>query len=1434
MRAFLLVLVLLSMQFVVAAPSHIVTSGDVNSTGGDICIVGGNCLSTAAQGSEAGGWTDDGSTVRLTTSTDSVGIGTTSPDEILTIGDGTTTGNKAIHIEDHDDVYIFLEADEDDSGEDDNPYIKFSQDNAAVQSIVGMVGAAGTDPEAVAYTDTLVNSFLLGTTNGYPLQLGTADVVEMTIESGGDIGVGTANPEVPFDINTTSNADGLRIRGTSSTTEITDLYTGSSGHFIIDMTAGADTSQFIDFRTESSQHGLIVRESDGTGTATFANIYVTDTTDDYLSINLNEAADGDAFVVTAANEVGIGTSDPDGKLQVTGNEVRIGDAGTLNTAAGDGDLFVEDALEVDGVLDIDGTGTNEFAGSLDAPSYTGLDDSYALVAGDTHVYLDLDNDDDGSANLYVRDGGNNVVFQVDESGNVQADGTLAIGTTTASEDLTIGDGTTTGNKAIHIEDHDDVYIFLEADEDGTGGEDDNPYIKFSQDNTGVQSILGHVGNSGVDPEAVTYTSALGNALLMGTTTTNSALQLGTGDVVALTIDTSQNIGIGNNAPDTNHKLDVTGHILAENGASTGATRNAGLRLYTDDAFGTELHYSDGSWSTAVFGRTTDENALQFGAYAGSATDQGAMTHYMTIENDGDVGIGTEDPAHLLHLADAIPDIQYDDTTGDDWVVGNNNGEFRFYNENDAETYLEIEQNGEVGIGTTSSDAKLDIAWDGTAAATEVGLELDLTVANADIMLLLNSSDGGIGSGSDFIRAMDGSSEVFAVDGVGAITGDQIKLSSGDGDGYGFWGSDNYEIYMRQDYATEHYTSDYNMYFTMAGGTNRGFVFTTGTTPTFQVDASGNMWTNGAARVAPPSDIWHTGGSFYLIGSESAPLGKLDTQGSYRVSLTSNGYRNGSDWVQFNANGNTGAASIDLAPDGHIFFGVEADKANGSSSFPTTAMTVDSNGRVGIGTTSPSADLHVDADDLGTSDGDEEEILRLHSDTVNQDTLRFFMDREGAGGGWETAVWKIQRLVDATNMGYMEFGDMGDDLITFGEGGTEYMRIDGSGEVGIGTASPVTNLHISDGSGNDPEIQLTSDYTGHTATDGFLINGNVENVYLWLYEEGQMQLATNNTARIKIDSAGRVGISTTDIEAWDTYDAMQLGDDNAIAFGEAGNYGLQIVLNAYYDGQWKYRTTDEAARISLDNGDIRLDYKASGTVDTALSGDWDNALFVENTNGYVGINQNVPTVELHVNPSAYFSDGDNGVMVCGENWQTGSNGCGDYGTDESYIVDDDGTYQALMLVGNDVSGDRRVEIYDDLDVNDDITNDPDTSVGSDDACFSGTGAGSKLGICSSSLKLKENVQDLELGLDLVRKMRPVSFDWKVDGRNDIGFISEELHEIEPRLVIYEDETGHPASVNYRHYTAALTKAIQELDERTSEVEQLRKELDELKAQVAALE
>lgn len=61
-------------------PSSDGSSGQVMTTDGN-----GQLSWTTASGSGSGGWTDDGSVVRLTTATDSVGIGTTSPSEMLDV-----------------------------------------------------------------------------------------------------------------------------------------------------------------------------------------------------------------------------------------------------------------------------------------------------------------------------------------------------------------------------------------------------------------------------------------------------------------------------------------------------------------------------------------------------------------------------------------------------------------------------------------------------------------------------------------------------------------------------------------------------------------------------------------------------------------------------------------------------------------------------------------------------------------------------------------------------------------------------------------------------------------------------------------------------------------------------------------------------------------------------------------------------------------------------------------------------------------------------------------------------------------------------------------------------------------------------------------------------------------------------------------------------
>jgi len=91
----------------------------------------------------------------------------------------------------------------------------------------------------------------------------------------------------------------------------------------------------------------------------------------------------------------------------------------------------------------------------------------------------------------------------------------------------------------------------------------------------------------------------------------------------------------------------------------------------------------------------------------------------------------------------------------------------------------------------------------------------------------------------------------------------VRLASGNGRGLRFWDSDSYKIWMS---ATTDATwggrldstSDYNMYFRMTGGTNRGFVFQNSTTEVFQIESTGQVRTASNNIYANGNLVWHQG------------------------------------------------------------------------------------------------------------------------------------------------------------------------------------------------------------------------------------------------------------------------------------------------------------------------------------------------------------------------------------------------------------------------------------------------------------------------------------------------------------------------------------------------------------------------------------------------
>ena len=86
--------------------------------------------------------------------------------------------------------------------------------------------------------------------------------------------------------------------------------------------------------------------------------------------------------------------------------------------------------------------------------------------------------------------------------------------------------------------------------------------------------------------------------------------------------------------------------------------------------------------------------------------------------------------------------------------------------------------------------------------------------------------------------------------------------------------------------------------------------------------------------------------------------------------------------------------------------------------------------------------------------------------------------------------------------------------------------------------------------------------------------------------------------------------------------------------------------------------------------------------------------------------------------------------------------------------------------------------------------------------------------NSDRRLKNNIHKLDGSLDKVLKMRGVSFEWndpKMGEGEKIGFIAQEMQEVEPRLVVEgnEDERGNKyLTVAYPSLTAHLVEAIKE--------------------------
>jgi hypothetical protein len=371
-----------------------------------------------------------------------------------------------------------------------------------------------------------------------------------------------------------------------------------------------------------------------------------------------------------------------------------------------------------------------------------------------------------------------------------------------------------------------------------------------------------------------------------------------------------------------------------------------------------------------------------------------------------------------------------------------------------------------------------------------------------------------------------------------------------------------------------------------------------------------------------------------------------------------------------------------------------------------------------------------------------------------------------------------------------------DTIAFAEGGTEAMRLDSSGNMGIGLTPSGWTL------GRALQVGPTSalfDYTGTTYLSGnwyygggqkFIANGYAgqyqistsDGKHIWTTttvnnSSGAGAAATFNTL-MTLDASGNLGLGVAP-QTWNVITPLQIKNASFGGYVTGTTYNAYVGSNWYYNSGDKYISNGFATVYVQTTGQHLWYTSASGTAGNAVS--FTQAMTLDSSGNFtVGATVANPIVS-GVNGLKYFSSF--GVL------QVNSNN------------------NAALEVGRFGGTGAFINFY---------------YTGSGVGSISTNGSSTAYNT-SSDYRLKENIAPMTDALSVVAQLRPCTYTWKSTGEAGQGFIAHELQAVVPDAVhgekdaVNKDGSIKPQGIDTSFLVATLTAAIQELNERLEALE-----------------